>query len=126
MDADMVLTGGVVWCGLGRPRAEAEARAAQAIRTLVARIAQLDRDLEREAGLNRDAGEVIARLGAERQDLEQAGRGHDDRLAAAGEAADEAAEAADGAAQARAVLTKLVEATPGVTEGTDRGAWVGG
>lgn len=41
-------------------------------------------------------------------------------------AADEAAEAADGAAQARAVLTKLVQATPGVTEGTDRGAWVGG
>ncbi|KAI3628278.1 hypothetical protein CBS14141_002279 [Malassezia furfur] len=35
-------------------------------------------------------------------------------------AADEAAEAADGAAQARAVLTKLVQATPGVTEGTDR------
>ena len=84
---------------------EAEARAAQAIRTLVARIAQLDRDLEREAGLNRDAGEVIARLGAERQDLEQAGRGHDDRLAAAGEAADEAAEAL------RLVETRLAELT---------------
>ena len=25
MDADLVLTGGVVWCGLGRPRAEAVA-----------------------------------------------------------------------------------------------------
>ncbi|OWJ87581.1 hypothetical protein CDV54_21500, partial [Paracoccus yeei] len=83
----------------------AEARAAQAIRTLVARIAQLDRDLEREAGLNRDAGEVIARLEAERQDLEQAGRGHDDRLAAAGEAADEAAEAL------RLVETRLAELT---------------
>ncbi|MEF9604163.1 hypothetical protein O4J55_18140, partial [Paracoccus sp. PXZ] len=32
---------------------EAEARAAQAIQTLLARIAQLDRDIERESALNR-------------------------------------------------------------------------
>ena len=54
--------GCAVFCQKPLGRTEAEARAAQAIRTLVARIAQLDRDLEREAGLNRDAGEVIATL----------------------------------------------------------------
>ena len=31
-------------------------------KTLLARIAQLDRDIERESALNRDAGEVIERL----------------------------------------------------------------
>ena len=37
-------------------------RRAALIETLRGRIAQLARDIEREAGLNRDAGETIARL----------------------------------------------------------------
>ena len=40
---------------------EAEARAREAIATLTARIAHLDRDIDREAALNRDAAEVIDR-----------------------------------------------------------------
>ena len=67
--------------------AEEEARARDTIDGLTARIAQLARDLEREAGLNRDAGEMIARLDWEIDQLTRAGEGHDDRLAAAAEAA---------------------------------------
>ncbi len=84
---------------------EAEARAGQAIQTLLARIAQLDRDIERESALNRDAGEVIERLEWERRELEKAGQGHDQRLDAAGTAAEEAAEAL------REVEAKLAELT---------------
>lgn len=72
---------------------EAEARATQAIRTLLARIAQLDRDIEREAALNHDAGEVIARLEWERRELEKLGQGHEERLETATGVAEEAAEA---------------------------------
>ena len=72
---------------------EAEARAAQAIQTLLARIAQLDRDIDRESALNRDAGEVIDRLVWERTELEKTGLGHDERVEAATQAAEEAAEA---------------------------------
>src|SRR5690606_29171146 len=84
---------------------EAEARAAQAIQTLLARIAQLDRDIERESALNRDAGEVIERLEWERRELEKAGQGHDERLEAAGHAAEEATGAL------REVESKLAELT---------------
>ena len=84
---------------------EAEARASQAIQTLLARIAQLDRDIERESALNRDAGEVVDRLEWEKRELDKAGQGHDDRLAIASEAADEAAEAL------REVEAKLAELT---------------
>ncbi|MTH65301.1 chromosome segregation protein SMC [Paracoccus shanxieyensis] len=84
---------------------EAEARAAQAIKTFLARIAQLDRDIEREAALNRDAGEVIDRLDWERRELEKAGQGHDDRHDIARDTADEAAEAL------REVEAKLTELT---------------
>ena len=84
---------------------EAEARASQAIQTLLARIAQLDRDIERETALNRDAGEVVDRLEWEKRELDKAGQGHDDRLAIASEAADEAAEAL------REVEAKLAELT---------------
>jgi chromosome segregation protein len=85
---------------------EAEARAAQAIQTLLARIAQLDRDIERESALNRDAGEVIARLVWEKRELDKAGQGHDDRLdLAASATADAAAEAL------REVEAKLAELT---------------
>ncbi|MFC3527722.1 chromosome segregation SMC family protein [Paracoccus mangrovi] len=84
---------------------EAEARAAQAIQTLLARIAQLDRDIERESALNHDAGEVIARLDWEKRELDKAGQGHDARLETASASADEAAEAL------REVEAKLAELT---------------
>ncbi|MCT4333215.1 AAA family ATPase [Paracoccus sp. YLB-12] len=72
---------------------EAEARAADTVRALAARIAQLDRDIEREEALNRDAGEVVERLSWEKTELEKSGQGHDGRLDAAAARADEAAEA---------------------------------
>ncbi|MBO9456672.1 AAA family ATPase [Paracoccus sp. R12_1] len=72
---------------------EAEARAADTVRALAARIAQLDRDIEREEALNRDAGEVVERLSWEKAELEKSGQGHDGRLDAAAAWADEAAEA---------------------------------
>lgn len=67
-----------------------EARAMALIETLRGRIQQLDRDMEREAGLNRDAGETISRLDWEVDQLLRAHAGHDDRLAEAAEAAREA------------------------------------
>ncbi|MDO5621145.1 MAG: chromosome segregation protein SMC, partial [Paracoccus sp. (in: a-proteobacteria)] len=72
---------------------EAETRAHALIQQLTARIAQLDRDLDREAALNRDAGEVIGRLDWEKSGLEKAHDGHDTRTGAAQAAADEAADA---------------------------------
>ncbi len=66
------------------------ARAAQRIEALVSRIAQLGADIEREAGLNRDAGEVIGRLEWEIEQVARAHEGHDERLAEAAEAAREA------------------------------------
>ncbi|WGV14735.1 chromosome segregation protein SMC [Fuscovulum ytuae] len=70
--------------------AEQEARARAMIETLRGRIDQLVRDMDREAGLNRDAGETIARLDWEIEQLARAHDGHDDRLAEAAEAAREA------------------------------------
>ena len=67
-----------------------EARAVQLIETLKGRIAQLERDMEREAGLNRDAGETIQRLDWEIEQLQRAHEGHEARLAEAAEAAREA------------------------------------
>ncbi len=67
-----------------------EAQARQRIEGLRARITELDRDAEREGSLNRDAGEVIARLDWEVEQLLRAHDGHDERLAAASEAAREA------------------------------------
>ncbi len=72
---------------------EAEERAFHAIDTLLARLAQLERDLERETALNRDAGEVIDRLVWERTEIDKANQGQDARLSAAHDAASEAAEA---------------------------------
>ncbi|MDW4550230.1 chromosome segregation protein SMC [Defluviimonas sp. D31] len=68
-----------------------EARALQTIETLKGRIEQLARDLEREAGLNRDAGETIQRLEWEQAQIAKAAEGHDARLAEAVEAAQDAA-----------------------------------
>ncbi|WP_410219030.1 chromosome segregation SMC family protein [Paracoccus sp. (in: a-proteobacteria)] len=71
---------------------EAEARAVGAIAALQSRIAQLDRDIDREGVLNNDAAQVVERLAEEKAGLEAAGQGHEDRLDLASEAAAEAAE----------------------------------
>ncbi|MDF1718575.1 MAG: AAA family ATPase, partial [Antarcticimicrobium sp.] len=68
-----------------------EARARKTIETLTARIDQLTRDIERETGLNRDAGETIERLEWEARELAKAGEGQEDRLSEAAELAHEAA-----------------------------------
>ncbi|ASM73493.1 MULTISPECIES: chromosome segregation protein SMC [Roseobacteraceae] len=68
-----------------------EAQAQRTIETLVSRIDQLARDIEREGGLNRDAGETIERLEWEQAELRKGAEGHEDRLDAAIEAAHEAA-----------------------------------
>lgn len=68
-----------------------EAQAAQAIQTLTHRIDQLARDIEREGGLNRDAGDTIARLDWEAGEITKASEGHDALLADAAAASREAA-----------------------------------
>ncbi len=68
-----------------------EDRAAQAITTLEARIAQLSADLDREGDLNKDAGSTVDRLRAEEAELAKDADGHDDRLAKASAEASEAA-----------------------------------
>ncbi|GHC64745.1 chromosome segregation protein SMC [Neogemmobacter tilapiae] len=67
-----------------------EARALAAIADLTGRIAAIARDLDREAGLNRDAGETIQRLEWEQDQLLKAHEGHESRLAEAVEAARQA------------------------------------
>ncbi|MBD3802124.1 MAG: chromosome segregation protein SMC [Rhodobacteraceae bacterium] len=69
-----------------------EDQALARIETLKARIEQLIRDMEREAGLNRDAGETIARLEWEQGQIAKASEGHADKLDAAADAAHEAAQ----------------------------------
>ena len=64
-----------------------EARALTLIETLEARIEQMGRDIDRESGLNRDAGETIGKLEAEASELAKAGEGYDARLEAADAAA---------------------------------------
>ncbi len=68
-----------------------EARAIETIATLKRRIEQLAHDIDREAGLNRDAGETIERLEWEAREIAKAGQGHDDKLEAAQASAREAA-----------------------------------
>ncbi len=72
--------------------AEQEARALQVIADLEARIVQLEKDAEREAALNKDAGETVARLDWEAEALDKAGAGHEGKLAEAKLAASEAAQ----------------------------------
>ena len=67
--------------------ADQEIRARAMIDTLGARVAELARDGEREAGLNRDAVDTIARLDWEIDQLARAHDGHDARMADATEAA---------------------------------------
>jgi chromosome segregation protein len=83
-----------------------EARAQAQIEALRGRIAQLSRDLEREAGLNRDAGEVIERLEWETRQLLLAHEGHEEKLAEAVEAAREAGSVL---AEREAMLAELTE-----------------
>jgi chromosome segregation protein len=71
--------------------ADEDRRAAETIGTLDRQIGQMRQDIAREEGLNRDAGETVARLDAETERLRQAEDGHDDRLAAAVEDARAAA-----------------------------------
>jgi chromosome segregation protein len=71
--------------------ADQETRAEALIDTLKARIDQLTRDMDREAGLNRDAGETITRLDWEIDQLARAHDGHDARLAEAADVARDAA-----------------------------------
>ncbi|WP_339109089.1 chromosome segregation protein SMC [Thioclava sp. GXIMD4216] len=71
-----------------------EAQARTQIEMLKGRIAQIDRDMERETGLNRDAGETLERLEYELRQITRDSAGHEDALAAAEEAAAEAAEVA--------------------------------
>ncbi len=68
-----------------------ESRAQALIETLTGRILQLTRDIDREAGLNRDAGETIERLEWEARELAKAGAGHAEALEAAADAAREGA-----------------------------------
>jgi chromosome segregation protein len=64
---------------------EQETRARAMIDTLRSRIDQLQRDMDRESGLNRDAGDTIARLEWEIDQLTRSHDGHDDKLAEAAE-----------------------------------------
>ena len=57
-----------------------EEQARQTIATLARRIEQLTMDIEREAGLNRDAGDTIDRLEWEAGELAKAGEGHQEKL----------------------------------------------
>ncbi|PUB14167.1 chromosome segregation protein SMC [Yoonia sediminilitoris] len=68
-----------------------EERALEMIETLRARIDQLGRDMDRESGLNKDAGETIERLEWEAREIAKAGQGHEERLEEAHAAAREAA-----------------------------------
>ncbi|MEP2890762.1 chromosome segregation protein SMC [Tateyamaria sp.] len=67
-----------------------ETQAEQRVETLTQRIAQLARDIDREGGLNRDAGETIERLEWEAGEIAKASEGHDTLLADAAEASREA------------------------------------
>ncbi|WP_132861290.1 chromosome segregation protein SMC [Shimia isoporae] len=83
-----------------------EAHALQIIETLKNRILQLGRDMEREAGLNRDAGETIERLEWEQKELAKASEGQAEKLEAA---QDEAREAASVLQERESELAEMTE-----------------
>ncbi len=70
---------------------EQERRAADAVETLGARIAQLARDVDREADLDQDAVETLHALGEEEAELLNVGKLHADSVEAAGADAQDAA-----------------------------------
>ncbi|MGD1885122.1 MAG: chromosome segregation protein SMC [Paracoccaceae bacterium] len=72
--------------------ADQDRQAVERIDTLTQRIAQLVRDIERESGLNRDAGETISRLEWEAEEIAKAAEGHDVLLDEAAQGAREGAE----------------------------------
>ncbi|WP_282182300.1 chromosome segregation protein SMC [Aliiroseovarius marinus] len=83
-----------------------ESQARARIETLTSRIAQLARDIDRESGLNKDAGETIERLEWEQAQIAKASEGHDDALEASN------ADARDSAAilqEREGDLTQLTE-----------------
>ena len=71
--------------------AEQEDRARQMIEALRGRLEQLMRDAEREAALNRDAHDTIARLQWEEDQLTRVHEGHEEKLASTAEMARDAA-----------------------------------
>ncbi|MFN3937276.1 MAG: chromosome segregation SMC family protein [Gemmobacter sp.] len=83
-----------------------EARAREALAELAARISLLERDAEREAALNRDAGAMIERLDWESEQIRGAQKGHDARLDVL---AAEARAAATTLAAEEAVLSQVTE-----------------
>ena len=85
-----------------------EARARSTIETLTNRLAQLTADIDREAGLNRDAVETIQRLEHDATRLAKASEGHEDRLV------DAAAKAQDAAQVLQTRETHLAERTEDV------------
>ena len=70
---------------------EQETQAKERIQTLENRIEQLLQDMERETGLNKDAGETIERLEWEARELAKATEGQDEKLSSAQAAAQDAA-----------------------------------
>lgn len=72
---------------------DAQARAAEAVKTLDSRITQLSRDIERETGLNRDAQDMIAQLEWEQTQITKASEGQDARVAEATQTASDASKA---------------------------------
>lgn len=86
-------------------QAEAD-RAKAAVETLTNRIAQLDRDREREEALNADAGETVERLRTERTELQTAQSGQDERM---GDARDAVTDARSVLAGQEAELSDLTE-----------------
>ncbi len=83
-----------------------EAHAQQTIETLSARIEQLGHDIERETGLNKDAGETIERLTWEQDQLVKASDGQDEALTDAAEVARDAATVLQ---QRESALSELTE-----------------
>lgn len=67
-----------------------ENHARQTIETLRSRIEQLGNDIEREKGLNRDATETIERLDWEKDALDKASIGHDEKVDMSNKAARDA------------------------------------
>lgn len=87
---------------------DSEERAKATIETLEARIAQLALDIERETGLNKDAGETIERLKWEQDELAKASEGHAEALESAQADATEAAQVLQDRENALAQLTEDV------------------
>ena len=99
-----------------------ESQARARIETLTSRIAQLARDIDRESGLNKDAGETIERLEWEQAQIAKASEGHDDALEASN------ADARDSAAilqEREGDLTQLTETSRGWPRATIRPSPVG-